>query len=191
MPPLPHKCFSYSPIQSSLLYQTWQKALSFRRVILLTFRCGLVGRDPRVQQKHSDGGGGATMCVCVCACVRSVTIISETKNRKRAGISTESVLWVTCWQCVTFQVKGPVLNEAQSHENVLGSGGIAPRILNIGTRWRLVVSFMSRQLYPRSKCPRYALDSKLVGPQSGSTLRAGKKSHLCLCRESNPPLSTQ
>jgi hypothetical protein len=28
----------------------------------------------------------------------------------------------------------PVLNEAPRHENVLGSGGIAPRILDLGTR---------------------------------------------------------
>jgi len=28
------------------------------------------------------------------------------------------------------------------------SGGIAPRILNLGTRWSWVVSFMPRPLYP-------------------------------------------
>jgi len=30
----------------------------------------------------------------------------------------------------------PVFNEAQRHEDVLGSGGIAPLILDLGTRWR-------------------------------------------------------
>jgi hypothetical protein len=29
----------------------------------------------------------------------------------------------------------PVPNEAQRHEDVLGSGGIAPHILDLGTRW--------------------------------------------------------
>jgi hypothetical protein len=30
----------------------------------------------------------------------------------------------------------PMLNQALRHEDVLVSGGIAPRILNLGTRWR-------------------------------------------------------
>jgi hypothetical protein len=34
-----------------------------------------------------------------------------------------------------------VLNKAPLHENVLGSGGIAPRFLDLGTTWRWVVSF--------------------------------------------------
>jgi len=36
-------------------------------------------------------------------------------------------------------VKGkvvPVLNQATRHEDVLESGGLAPRILHLGTRWR-------------------------------------------------------
>jgi hypothetical protein len=32
-----------------------------------------------------------------------------------------------------------------------GSGGIAPRILGLGTRWRWVVSFNPRPLYPRER----------------------------------------
>jgi len=35
----------------------------------------------------------------------------------------------------------PVFNEAPRHEDVWGSGGIAPRILKHGTRWRWVVRF--------------------------------------------------
>jgi hypothetical protein len=34
-----------------------------------------------------------------------------------------------------------------------GSGGIAPRILDLGTRWRWVVSFMLRPLYPGEIVP--------------------------------------
>jgi hypothetical protein len=40
---------------------------------------------------------------------------------------------------VKVKVKGkfvPVLNQAPRHEDVWGSGGIAPCILNLGTRWR-------------------------------------------------------
>jgi hypothetical protein len=34
-----------------------------------------------------------------------------------------------------------------------GSGGIAPRILNLDTRWRWVVNFTPRALYPQGKDP--------------------------------------
>jgi hypothetical protein len=43
-----------------------------------------------------------------------------------------------------------------------GSEGIAPRILELGTRWRLVVSFTPRPLYPQRKSPWYPLDMGLV-----------------------------
>jgi hypothetical protein len=33
------------------------------------------------------------------------------------------------------------------------SGVIAPRILDLGNRWRLVVSFAPRPLYPKGKAP--------------------------------------
>jgi hypothetical protein len=35
----------------------------------------------------------------------------------------------------------PVLNWAPLHADIWGSGGIAPSILNLCTRWMLVVSF--------------------------------------------------
>jgi hypothetical protein len=41
----------------------------------------------------------------------------------------------------------------------MGSGGIAPRVLNCGTRWRWVVSFTPWFLYSW-----YPLDSRLGGP---------------------------
>jgi len=46
-----------------------------------------------------------------------------------------------------------------------GSWGIVPRILNLCTILRWVVSFMHRLLYPRGKSPRYPLDRRLDGPQ--------------------------
>jgi hypothetical protein len=45
-----------------------------------------------------------------------------------------------------------------------GNGGIASRILDLGTRWRLVVSFTSRPLYPQGKSPWCPLDRRLGGP---------------------------
>jgi len=35
----------------------------------------------------------------------------------------------------------------------VGSGGISPRILNRGIKWRLVITFRSRRLYPRQRVP--------------------------------------
>jgi hypothetical protein len=49
-----------------------------------------------------------------------------------------------------------------------GSGGIAPRILYLGTRLRWMVSFTPRSLYPQRKSSWYPLDRRLGGPQSRS-----------------------
>jgi hypothetical protein len=56
-----------------------------------------------------------------------------------------------------------MLNKAPHQEDVWESGGIAPRVLNIGARWKWVVSFAPRPLYPR-----YQLDRRLDKPQSRS-----------------------
>jgi hypothetical protein len=48
------------------------------------------------------------------------------------------------------------------------SGGIDPCSLDFGTRWRWVVSFTPRPLYPQGKSPWYPLDRRLGGPQSRS-----------------------
>jgi len=44
--------------------------------------------------------------------------------------------------------------------------GIARRILNLATRWRWVVSFRPRPLYPREEGLRYPLYRRLVWSQS-------------------------
>jgi len=64
-----------------------------------------------------------------------------------------------------------------------GSGGIARMILNLGTRWRCVVNFTPRPMYPRRK-PRYPRDRRLDGSQSQSG-RGGeeKKSHHCILKK--------
>jgi hypothetical protein len=49
-----------------------------------------------------------------------------------------------------------------------GSGSVAPRILDLGTSRRWVVSFTPRPLYPQGKSPWYSLDRRLGGPQSRS-----------------------
>jgi hypothetical protein len=61
-----------------------------------------------------------------------------------------------------------------------GSGGIAPCIIDHGTRWRWVVGFTPRPLYPHGKSPWYPLDRRLGGPQSRSG-RGGEE------KNSQPP----
>jgi hypothetical protein len=59
--------------------------------------------------------------------------------------STEVNFWTMSSVKIKIQCQGiikgkrkvvPVLNEAPRHEDVLGSEGTAPRILDLGTRWR-------------------------------------------------------
>jgi hypothetical protein len=48
------------------------------------------------------------------------------------------------------------------------SGGISPRILDLGTRLRWVVSFTTQPLHPQGKSTWYLLERRLGGPQSRS-----------------------
>jgi hypothetical protein len=45
------------------------------------------------------------------------------------------------------------------------SGGLAPRILNLGARWGWIVSFTLHPLFFRGNFPRYSMDRRLGGPQ--------------------------
>jgi hypothetical protein len=47
-----------------------------------------------------------------------------------------------------------------------GSRGIAPRILDLGTRWRWVVSFTPLPLYPKERTPGNHWIGVWVGPRS-------------------------
>jgi hypothetical protein len=64
--------------------------------------------------------------------------------------------------------KSLCFNWAPRHEGVLGSGSTALRILDLGTRWRWVVSFTPRPLYPHGKRQCYPLNRRLAGFQSRS-----------------------
>jgi hypothetical protein len=52
-------------------------------------------------------------------------------------------------------------------------------ILDLGTRWRWVVSFTTLPRYPRGRGPRYPLDRRLGEPQSRSG-RCGEEKNLAL-----------
>jgi hypothetical protein len=71
------------------------------------------------------------------------------------------------------------------HGDARGLKAKAPRILSCGTRWRLVVSFMIRLLYPRRMTPWNTTVNGLGEPQSRSG-RNGNKINPCSCRELKP-----
>jgi hypothetical protein len=102
-------------------------------------------------------------------------------------------LWYSGIRSVPYQkgknVKKPKLslcltNQTLRHEYVWGNGCINPRILELCTSWRWVVSFTSRSQYPRRKSPRYPLDRRLDGHQNRSG-RRGKEKNLWHYRDSN------
>jgi hypothetical protein len=65
-------------------------------------------------------------------------------------------------------------------------GGIGPLILNLGTRWRCVVSITPRPPFtPRERIPGTHCTGGWVGPTAGMDAEATGKI-LCLCRGSNP-----
>jgi hypothetical protein len=49
----------------------------------------------------------------------------------------------------------------------LGCGGVAPLIINVGTRWNWMVSCTPRPLHSRGDGLRYPLNRRLAGPQTG------------------------
>jgi hypothetical protein len=78
------------------------------------------------------------------------------------------------------------LTKHHAMKTYTGSGGIAPRILDLGTRWRGMVSFTPRPLYPQGKNSRYPLDRRLSGPQSRSGRGGEEKNSHPRHRKSNP-----
>jgi hypothetical protein len=50
----------------------------------------------------------------------------------------------------------------------MGEWRYSSKILDLGTKWRLVVSLKLRPHYSQRKKPRYLLDRRLVGPESRS-----------------------
>jgi hypothetical protein len=78
------------------------------------------------------------------------------------------------------------LNEHHAMEAYWGRRCIAPRILDLGARWRWVVSFKPRSLYSQGKNPWYPLDTRFGGLLS----RSGQGEEKCLqpLRGLKPPV---
>jgi hypothetical protein len=75
------------------------------------------------------------------------------------------------------------LTEHHTMKTYWVSGGIAPPILDLGTRLRYVVTFTSPSLYPQGKNSWYPLDRRLGGLHSRSG-RGGEE------KNSQPPTLT-
>jgi hypothetical protein len=60
------------------------------------------------------------------------------------------------------------LGEHHAMKAYWGSGSITPRTLDLGTRWRGMVSFISQLIYPQRKSLWYPLDRRLGGLQARS-----------------------
>jgi hypothetical protein len=58
--------------------------------------------------------------------------------------------------------------------------------IDLGSRWRCVVSYTNLPLYPRRKSPRYPLDRKLGGPRIRSGRCGEEKNHALLGIEPGP-----
>jgi hypothetical protein len=79
----------------------------------------------------------------------------------------------------------PLRNKAPHHEGVWENGVIPPCILNFCTRWRWVVSFTPRLLYPGKRSHVTNCIGVWVGPKV--SLNAVEKRKIpCSCQESNP-----
>jgi hypothetical protein len=52
------------------------------------------------------------------------------------------------------------------HETVWGSGSISPRVLNLGTRQRQLVTSIPRQLFLQSQSLQSALGTRICGPRN-------------------------
>jgi hypothetical protein len=88
------------------------------------------------------------------------------------------------------KVKGkfvPVLlTEHHAMKTYWASGGIAPRILELGTRCWSVTIFTLRPLYPQGKSPWNPSDRRLGGPQNLSG-RGGEEKNSQPLQELEPP----
>jgi len=68
--------------------------------------------------------------------------------------TTESVLYVCITNCLyyTIKLKGEVVH-VYAMKACMGRRGIAPLILNLGTRWRWVGNITPRPLYHQERNP--------------------------------------
>jgi hypothetical protein len=110
---------------------------------------------------------------------------AEVKNAWSYTSPTQYVFMV--W-CLVKHNLACSLTEHHAMKAYWENGATAPRILNLGTRWRWVVRFMPLALYlPPSgeRAPGIHLIGAWVGPRAGLDAVVKRKIPSC-CRDSNP-----
>jgi hypothetical protein len=101
-----------------------------------------------------------------------------------------NVTWNSTYTFIKVKIKLSLfLTKLHAMKTYWGSGGIALRILDLATRWRWMVSFTPRPLYPRERAPGTHWIRGWVG------LRAGLNAMVCRkipspCPDSNPQSSS-
>jgi hypothetical protein len=156
------------------------------KVLLSTYNCRhrdvhcrLASADPRLAEHHYWTWKNDKTYV-----KKYLTHGSEYPSQWSDRFCSSSLLGTQREACLMCLKLSLCLTKYRAMKNC-GSGGIARRILNFGTRWRWVVSFTPRPLYPQRKSPPYPLDRRLGGPQSRSG-RGDEKNSQPPPRESNP-----
>jgi hypothetical protein len=98
------------------------------------------------------------------ACIIAVLLwpVHSTPEIPRTSLHTKKSLR----DSKRWQISPCALTEHHAIKAYLGSGGMGPCILNLGTRWIWVVSFTPRPLYSQGKSQWYPLHRRLGWPQS-------------------------
>jgi hypothetical protein len=115
--------------------------------------------------------GGTCRKAPLAACFVVVSCLTHSLNPKDGG----DMFYETS---VNFQrTTRRYIPEEQTPQNCRcenykwGSGGIDPCFLDLGTKWRWVVSFTPRPLYPLGKSLRYPSQRRLGGTQTSHSLQ--------------------
>jgi hypothetical protein len=88
---------------------------------------------------------------------------------------------------LVFGSSQTILTEHHAVKGYWRSEGITPCILNLGARWRWLISFTTRPFYPQRKSPWYQLTWRMGGAQSQSG-RGGEEKNPHLLPGLEPPI---
>jgi hypothetical protein len=114
-------------------------------------------------------------------------------------VSCHQVSWLKCmhfsslpplWNTGLYRSCPCALTKHQALKAYWGGGGTAPRILDLGTRQRWVVSFTPRPLYPQANSPATHWTGGWAGLRA-SLDAVVKRKIPSLCQDSNHPPTIQ
>jgi hypothetical protein len=101
----------------------------------------------------------------MCQCTSRVPTVWKPQIQINTKDQGKAVLCLTQYHTIeTYRM----LNQAPCHKGVWVNGGIAPRIFNLGARWRWIVSFTPLLLNSWDESLWYPLNWWLGSPQSQS-----------------------